>query len=183
MLPEDEAAPDFTDPVGLLRACHGRVERFAGLARQLADHPLDGPPEEPVRQAAGRILRYFDQAAPLHHADEEADLLPRLRRRLGPEDGAELGPLMADLEREHAELDAHWTALRPLLMDLAAGEGVAPGAYRRLAEAFHGAQLDHVARENAHLLPAANAHLTAADREELGAAMARRRGVGQNMGD
>lgn len=172
-------APDFDDPLGLLRACHGRIERFAGLALRLADEPLAAPPQ-PVQEAAGQVLRYFERAGPMHHADEETDLLPALRHRLGSAPGGALGELLAGLAREHAELDGHWQALRPLLAELRAGRPVAPAAYAERARAFHAAQTGHLARENAHLLPAAETHLTGSDLAALGAAMARRRGVGQN---
>jgi hemerythrin-like domain-containing protein len=175
MQPESQPAPDFSDPVGLLRACHGRIEHFVGLARRAAEYRLD-PPDPAVPPAAARILRYFDQAAPLHHADEEQDLLPLLRAHAGEE----LAQLLAGLAAEHAELDRRWGVLRPLLAELAAGSGVAPEPYRRAAVAFEEAMLDHLERENTHLLPAAEARLTATERRRLGAAMARRRGVGQN---
>ncbi|HKJ71257.1 MAG TPA: hemerythrin domain-containing protein [Gammaproteobacteria bacterium] len=180
MLQQGAHAPDFTDPIGLLRACHGRVEHFAGLALRLADHPLEPVPAEPVQQAAGQVLRYFEQAAPLHHADEEQDLLPRLRARLPGPPAAELEALLAGLAAEHAALDARWAELRPFLEALRDGRPVSPDAYREAAAAFQAAQADHLGRENARILPAAEAHLTAADRAAMGAAMARRRGVGQN---
>jgi hemerythrin-like domain-containing protein len=137
-----------------------------------------------VREAAGKVLRYFDQAAPLHHADEEEDLLPRLRQRLDDRQASpELAGLLAGLHHEHSELDARWQALRPFLIELQGGRPVAAGAYREAAEAFYAAEMDHVSRENAHLLPAAETHLTAPDREALGRAMAHRRGVRQNNRD
>lgn len=181
MLSHTQTAPDFDDPVGLLRACHGRVAHFAGLALRLAEHPLAERPSEAVQEAAGKVLRYFDQAAPLHHADEEEDLLPRLQRRLvGERRPPGLAALLAGLADEHGELQDRWQALRPFLVELHQGRPVATDAYREAAEAFHAAEMDHVTRENNDLLPAAEAHLTAADREALGRAMARRRGVGQN---
>jgi len=184
MLSHTETAPDFDDPLGLLRACHGRVTHFAELALRLADHPSDSAATEAVQQAAGKVLRYFDQAAPLHHADEEEDLLPRLRQRL--DDGqasGKLAGLLAGLADEHGELHSRWQALRPFLVELQQGRPVAADAFREAAEAFHAAEMDHVNRENTHLLPAAEAHLTAADREALGRAMAHRRGVRQNRPD
>ncbi|MEF8792374.1 hemerythrin domain-containing protein [Thiohalorhabdus sp.] len=180
MHPDTPTAPDFNDPIGLLRACHGRVEHFADLARRLADHELDTPPVEPVRQAAGKVLRYFEHAAPLHHADEEVDLLPRLRRHLDPQPDRELVTLLGNLEGEHGELQTRWIALRPLLEALEQGHPVDPKAYREAVRAFHAAQTAHLNRENRHLLPAAEARLTAAELAALGTAMAQRRGVGQN---
>ncbi|MFA9460147.1 hemerythrin domain-containing protein [Thiohalorhabdus methylotrophus] len=179
---EADSAPDFQSPLQLLRACHQRIERFADLAVRIAEHlPGDDPPAEPVRQSAGQVLRYFDQAAPLHHADEEEDLLPRLRGRLVAEPDPDLSALLDGLKAEHAGLENHWGTLRPLLDDLREGEPVEAARYRASAEAFRDAQLDHLQRENAHLLPAAEATLREEDIRDLGAAMAQRRGVRQNI--
>jgi hemerythrin-like domain-containing protein len=173
-----EPGPDFSDPLALLRACHGRVERFAELALTIADRlAAEQAPDEEVIRAAGRVLRYFDEAAPLHHADEEHDLLPRLRPRLPAEEAARLTPLLDALAAEHAALDEHWAILRPLLVELSAGRPVEPTAYRAAARPFRDVQLDHLTRENDRILPAAEAHLSAEDLAALGAAMAQRRGV------
>jgi hemerythrin-like domain-containing protein len=181
MPPSDAIAPDFQHPLALLRACHERMERFATLAVRIGDH-LDaaGTPATAAAGSAGRVLRYFDQAAPQHHADEETDLLPRLRTRLAEPAPPELAQLLGGLAGEHHALDAQWGALRPALVALAEGRAVLASDYRTRAAAFEEAQRDHVARENRWLLPACEAHLTAADWAAIGAAMAQRRGVGQN---
>ena len=176
-----EPGPDFSEPLALLRACHGRVERFAELALTIAERLVAGeaPPEE-VTRAAGRVLRYFAEAAPLHHADEEQDLLPRLRPRLPGDEAARLGALLDALAQEHAALDEHWAILRPLLAELHAGRPVDPAAYHAAARPFRDVQLDHLSRENERILPAAEAHLTADDLAALGSAMAQRRGTAAN---
>lgn len=176
-----EPGPDFSQPLALLRACHGRVERFAELALTIAERLVAeaAPPEEASR-AAGRVLRYFDEAAPLHHADEEQDLIPRLRARLPAEETTRLTPLLDALATEHGALDEHWAILRPLLAELAAGRPVDPPTYRAAARPFRDAQLDHLSRENEHILPAAEGYLTADDRQALGSAMAQRRSTTAN---
>ncbi len=172
-------APDFRDPLGLLRACHDRVERFADLALRLADHleAGDTPPDEAVQQSARQVLRYFEEANPQHHADEEEDLLPRLQQRLGARDRAAMEDLLRGLEREHVTLEALWRELRDLLEELAAGRPVSPEAYRAVAAPFREAELGHLTRENQQLLPAAEHHLTGDDLAAMGEAMARRRGA------
>ncbi|HKL77622.1 MAG TPA: hemerythrin domain-containing protein [Gammaproteobacteria bacterium] len=181
MSASDAIAPDFQHPLALLQACHERMERFATLAVRIGDH-LDeaGTPATAAAGSAERVLRYFDQAAPQHHADEERDLLPRLRGRLAEPASPELAQLLGGLAGEHQALDAQWTALRPALVALTEGRAVPAADYRARAAAFQEAQLDHVARENRWLLPACEAHLTAPDWAAIGAAMAHRRGVGQN---
>ena len=60
-----------------------------------------------------QIRRYFNQAAPLHHLDEEADFFPLLRQYC-PEAAADLDFLQAQhdvLHQTWAKLDAHLQAL------------------------------------------------------------------------
>lgn len=63
--------------VDLLLACHGRIRSFGALALAVGRR-TDASPEE-CREASGRCRRYFSEALPLHVADEEQSLLPRLR--------------------------------------------------------------------------------------------------------
>ena len=78
--------------------CHERIRRFCALAKRLAA----GAPAEEARQAAGELHRYFAIALPLHMADEEESVRPRLER-LGSPEVADALELMA---REHFEADA-----------------------------------------------------------------------------
>lgn len=70
-------ADDSADLVNLLEDCHRRIRHFVVLAREAAlrtDAPLDQ-----VRQACADVERYFSEALPLHVADEEESIAPRLR--------------------------------------------------------------------------------------------------------
>jgi hemerythrin-like domain-containing protein len=120
------------DPATLLASCHGKIRELVRIAAVLADERE--LPEDEVREAARRLRRYFTLALPLHEADEEKTLAPRLRGL----DGTLAGELEA-MEREHATLDAllagllpHWRTLedtpaerRALLGVLAAGRPLA----------------------------------------------------------
>ncbi len=106
------------DAVELLVECHGRIRKFLGFARALADKP-EAPASE-VRAVAGQIRRYFSVALPLHIADEEELITPRLAtandavaRALATMHGdhaahaaeiARLVALCSELEREPARL-------------------------------------------------------------------------------
>ena len=96
----DATAPGFDDPLGMLSACHGRIERQLATLERLQRHLPEHGCDVDARAAARGILRYFDTAAPNHHADEEASVFPRLRNAVPGH--AEM--LVADLEREHAAL-------------------------------------------------------------------------------
>lgn len=62
--------------VDLLLACHTRIRRFARLASDLTVFP-DAPAID-IADAARALVRYHRFALPLHEADEELSLLPRL---------------------------------------------------------------------------------------------------------
>jgi hemerythrin-like domain-containing protein len=164
-------APAFDDPLGMLLACHRRIERqlatLARLQRHLPEHGCDVD----ARAAARGILRYFDTAAPSHHADEEASVFPRLR------DAApgRAGMLVADLEREHAALAARWRHLRPRLAAIAAG--VRANLSPKEAADVRTAYAAHIAREEGELIPLAARTFDAASLAAIGNEMAARRGV------
>ncbi len=163
-------APGFDDPLGVLRACHRRIERQLATLDRLVRHlPLNHADAE-ARAAATAIMRYFDTAAVHHHADEEQSLFPRLAT------GAPAAHILArELERQHGDLSARWLKLRPLLSAIVAGSGAFLPV--KHVEAFRAAYAAHIALEEGELLPQADAML---DREELaaiGAEMAARRGI------
>ena len=63
-------------PFEMLAACHDRVVRMLALQARLRQHLQDKGCDEPARQAARDVMRYFDLAAPLHHQDEELHVFP-----------------------------------------------------------------------------------------------------------
>src|SRR5262245_25640445 len=63
-----------SDVVDRLLECHERIRNFCALACRLAE----GPPSEQAREAAAQLVRYFTVALPLHVADEEESIRPRL---------------------------------------------------------------------------------------------------------
>ncbi|MGE5185042.1 MAG: hemerythrin domain-containing protein, partial [Acidobacteriota bacterium] len=83
------------DVVDLLVECHGRIRKFLGFARALADKP-EAPAGE-VRAVAGQIRRYFAVALPLHIADEEEAIMPRLAAA-----SDDVTRALAAMHREHA---------------------------------------------------------------------------------
>jgi hemerythrin-like domain-containing protein len=122
----------------------------------------------PMRAAARAILRYFDEAAPHHHADEEDSLFPRLTAA-----APEIATVTNALQRDHRRLDAQWRKLRPLLAAIATGNGAhLPG---KGVAAFCDAYTMHLQREEADLLPVAAELLDAASLRAIGEEMAQRR--------
>ena len=62
------------DPLAMLSACHERVERQCRTLTRLLPHLAQHGADAQAREAGQAVLRYFDEAAPNHHADEEDDL-------------------------------------------------------------------------------------------------------------
>lgn len=83
------------DLVDQLVECHTRIRRFLGFARRLSTVPEADPGE--AARVAGQIRRYFAVAFPLHVADENDLLLPRLHHL-----DAELDRALATMQHDHA---------------------------------------------------------------------------------
>src|SRR4051794_17871981 len=62
-------------PAGLVLSCHERIRSFLTLAARVAAG--DAPASE-IAEAVARLHRYFMVALPLHVADEEQSIEPRL---------------------------------------------------------------------------------------------------------
>jgi iron-sulfur cluster repair protein YtfE (RIC family) len=64
------------DAVELLIGCHQRIRHFTGVATKLA-HAQAATSQE-IQGAAEAVYRYYSVSLPLHEADEEDSLRPRL---------------------------------------------------------------------------------------------------------
>jgi len=167
----------FDDPVEMWLACHERVRRFASMLGRLRVHMVSAGADEEARASAVSIRRYFNEAAPRHHEDEEADMFPRLSERCTATDAA----VLATIERvqaEHVDMTAVWNELDAVLARISAGDA-APLA-GELVDRFASIYDAHIAAEEKVLLPAMRRLLGSADWQAIGVAMARRRGVDWN---
>lgn len=155
---------------GLLLACHQRIRAFSQLALTAAVRH-DVPPDE-TRDACARCARYFREALPLHVADEEESLLPRLRGQRTALDEA-----LATMHAQHAE---HAAPLAELLAALAR-VGDAPGdltlrePLRDVAARVEREFAAHLALEESVVFPALAELLSAAQQAEVVAELRARR--------
>lgn len=164
-----EPAPDFSDPLALLAACHQRMLGLCDLLERLpAWINAHGVDDEAVT-GARRVRHYFETAARLHHRDEEQDLFPLLHH-----DPA-LARLITELCREHAQLEDMWQPLAERLEQMEQ-QGSAPTGLEQAIAPFCSAYRRHIERENGELLPRAGTLLSAQQCATLGARMAARRG-------
>ncbi len=168
-------AAGFDAPLEMLAACHERLQRQCRTLRRLAAHVATHGADTQAQEAAIAVKRYFDRAAVDHHADEEQDLFPALLEAMAGSDAVCLRDLTTALTRQHRELHAQWHVLRGVLARLAAGESVTLQPAQ--VDAFVDANLQHLAREEAELLPMAARLIDDAALQRIGAAMRQRRGI------
>ena len=163
-------AAGFDEPFELMAACHERVARTLALLERLGAHVAANGCDAQARDAARDVLRYFTNAAPLHHEDEELHVLPRLR-----EQGR--GELADRLLKDHREMEARWAVIGPELEALRDGGmtlETLPAARERWAD-FAALYHRHIDAEEREAYPAASQALPAADLARMGRDMAARR--------
>src|ERR1041384_3845494 len=126
----DEPAPavDCTMPLQLLAACHLHLRAHCTALRRLVTRLRQHGADAQAREGAGAVMRIFDIAAPLHHADEESDLFPALLESMAGSDAVCLRDLTTALSAEHCELQRRWHSLRRALEQVGSGDASALSA-------------------------------------------------------
>ena len=170
-------AAGFEAPFEMLATCHDRVERMLALQKKLQQHLLAKGCDEPARQAARDVMRYFDLAAPLHHQDEELHVFPPLLA--GPD--AALRELAQRLMQDHRQMEARWIDARCTLQAIADSLdsvclALTPDQAAAL-DRFAASYRQHLDDENGIAYPAAEASLSPAALEAMSEDMMQRRGV------
>ena len=120
-------------------------------------------------------MRYFDEAAPIHHADEEEDLIPMLQTVARDADAALLKLMVPSLMREHAEMAQAWQTLKPSLAQIAAG--TAAGLDLGQVKNFSLLYAVHMDTEETHIATMAKRLFDPEHMHLLGNAMRTRRGI------
>jgi hemerythrin-like domain-containing protein len=167
---EADAAPG--DVVDALLDCHARIRHFTATATALAG--AAGAPSAEIASAAAGVIRYFTEALPLHSADEDASIAPRLRAR-APE------PVCAALDamtRQHGEIDRTLAEALPRWTEVAADPTCLPAhaaLLRDLAARLVTQWDEHLGLEEATIFPAIRAHLPEEERAQIQAEMRARR--------
>jgi hemerythrin-like domain-containing protein len=173
-------APTFDDPLGMLRACHRRIERALTALEQVAALEARGTLDADTRAALLQVVHYFATGVPRHAADEEDSLFPRMRAALEGSGSRALAALEA-LEREHATADAAHQELDALGRQLAKTGSFESSVERlrfgRVIARLQQLYREHIRREDQEVLPLAAAAVEAKALEQVGADMAARRGT------
>ncbi|CAN7190503.1 pyridoxamine 5'-phosphate oxidase [Massilia sp. LjRoot122] len=171
-----DTAPDFDQPIAVLKHCHGRIRKQLATLDKLLAHLPEFGADEQARQAARAVLNYFEKAAHLHHDDEEQDLIPMLRAVAQGDDAATLQALAPVILQDHKEMDALWQDLHEQLSAIAEGQAasLSASAVQRFSQRY----LAHMEREESTMAPMALRLFSPEQMAQLGKAMQRRRGIG-----
>ena len=158
----------------MLVGCHERIRHFSSMSRKLA-HAQDADADQ-IRSAAEAAYRYFTVALPLHEADENESLHPRLKRAVPAGDLA--GPAADAMVDQHNAIDELLERLLPLLKLLERNPGKQPelagemcAITSRLDDLFR----EHLELEEKVVFPAIGKNLNETDRQSLVAEMQARR--------
>jgi len=168
-------AAGFDQPIEMWLACHERMLRMIALLVRLREHIAAGGTSESAGVTAASILRYFNEAAPRHHEDEEIDLFPRLLTQLKGSERDKIALTVQDLREEHKQLESAWAELRPALVAIEAEAGKSLDDHATVNFVMRYRQ--HVERENRLLAPALQRAFDRDELETIGRSMAARRGV------
>ena len=167
-------AAGFDDPFGMMEACHQRLDRMLAVLVRLREHLARSGMDEQVRQAARDVMRYFDQAAPQHHRDEELHVFPPLIAYGDSDTVALIGRLL----QEHAQMEADWRRAREVIVAIADAEKEVLTVEDEAAlDLFTSVQAEHAKAEERIAYPAARAMLDPLAIQAMGNEMKGRRGV------
>ena len=160
----------FDEPVSLLLACHERLRHFVALLEKLADYVPQHGVDQQAKGTISALIRYFEMAAPLHHADEDEDLFPTLHAHCHHE---RLNDTLVTLSVAHVHLEFLWQALKHQMIDLT--EGKRKLLDKEMATVFAAQYRQHVQQEEEEVYPFVH-HLSAKYLSLLGQRMQARRG-------
>ena len=170
-----DTAPDFGQPIAVLKHCHDRIRKQLQTLQNLLAHLPQHGADEQARQAAQAVLKYFGNAAHLHHEDEERNLLPMLDATAQGEDAAVLRDLVPRILEQHQQMEADWHIIKSQLDKIATGTDTALSA--SAVAQFVADYTAHMEQEEQKIAPMAKRLFSPAQMQELGDAMQARRGL------
>jgi iron-sulfur cluster repair protein YtfE (RIC family) len=163
------------DAIDLLVGCHQRIRHFTSVAAKLA-HAQAAAHEE-IRSAAEAVYRYYSVSLPLHEADEEDSLRPRLARVADDR----VRHALAAMHDQHMAIDDLLERLLPLLKLVASNPATladAGGEMCSITGALSEMFRAHLQLEEEVIFPSIDESLTDGDRAELLGEMRARRKQG-----
>ena len=170
-----DTAPDFNQPIAVLKHCHDRIRKQLATLDKLPAHLAAHGADSEAQQAARAVLKYFNTAAHLHHDDEEQNLMPMLQATARDADLVLLEQLVPGILADHAAMDQDWLLLQAQLETISTGASaeLSTDNVRRFCDAYTA----HMAKEEANIAPMAKRLFTPEQMAQLGSAMQVRRGI------
>jgi hemerythrin-like domain-containing protein len=166
----------FEAPFEMLNACHERVERMLRLLGKIREHVQTHGADPQARDAARDVMRYFDQAGPHHHEDEERHVFPPLLAQRDPAVVA----VVIRLKHDHREMAVMWARVRAALSALVeAGDnwdGFSAEDGQRF-DAYDALYRRHLPDENSVVYPVARSIIRGKALQAMGVDMMARRRV------
>jgi pyridoxamine 5'-phosphate oxidase len=170
-----DTAPDFSQPIAVLKHCHDRIRKQLQTMQNLLGHLPKHGADADAQKAAQAVLKYFNHAAHLHHEDEEQNLIPMLQATARDADAALLAELTPAILAGHQQMDQDWSILKSQL------EQIANGASSTLSvndvTRFCDTYAAHMVVEESNIAPMAKRLFSAEQMAQLGSAMQVRRGI------
>ena len=173
-------APGFDDPIGLLRACHMRIQQRCALLHRIIEHLEKKGADDQARAACRQVLHYFDTSGKQHHEDEECDLFPAMLAAASPQKRGKIQRVIDELNHDHVGMAEAWANLKPALEAVEAGTASTLDA--ELVDQFQTVYLTHIEKEETEAFDVADKLLDVAELERIGRNMAARRGAQYPMG-
>ncbi len=169
-----QPGPTFSEPFEMLEACHQRVIRTLALLERLRTHVAKHGADAQAREAAADVIRYFDEAAPQHHRDEEFHVFPALLAQAD----TQICALVARLRQDHLQMEARWQGARRVLQTLTEARDEFLRTEEDAAlDAFASLYAGHIEVEERLAYPAARSLLDPPAVAAMGREMAQRRGA------
>lgn len=158
------------DAASMLLGCHQRIRHFTDLALRLAQNASATPAER--TNAVQSVLRYYTQALPLHEADENDSLHPRLRRVLPEGVLAEANEAMV---QQHTEIDALIAQLIPAWREMERDPQHPQADLLQQTERLQQLWSSHLQLEEEQVIPAMQRYLPTDELRSMEAEMRARR--------
>ena len=166
----NESSSCTEDAASMLLGCHQRIRHFTEVALRLAENSATPLAERAT--AAQSVLRYYIEALPLHEADENDSLHPRLRRVLPEGVLAEANDAMV---QQHTEIDALIAQLVPAWRELERNPEHPQADLLQQTECLQRLWTSHLQLEEEQVIPAMRHYLSADDLRVIEAEMRARR--------
>ncbi|MBC3873922.1 hemerythrin domain-containing protein [Undibacterium flavidum] len=169
------SAPGFDQPLAVLKHCHDRIRKQLATLEKLLPHLQKNGADAEAQKAVLAVLKYFQNAAPLHHDDEEIDLLPELQRTATDADADLLAATLPKILQQHGQMADQWRRLEAQLSRIADGSSAALSSED--VSQFQALYQEHMQIEETQIAPMAMRLFNPAQMHKLGLAMQARRGI------